>query len=105
MTTKIDGRPFRCPHCGCDCLEMSESGNVQTYAVGDVTMDGYCGEWDTGQPIRTDGDDLDRCVQCADCRHFFDYEELVALVGGPQGDDPNHEEDEDEDDEEGDDDW
>jgi hypothetical protein len=94
MSTKIDGVQFVCPHCGCESLEMSEHGNTSIYAVGDVTMDGYCGDWDTGEPIRTDGDDLDRCVQCAECRHFFDYEELERLVGRQQGDDdPNHEED------------
>jgi hypothetical protein len=35
---------------------------------------------DDGEPIRYDGDDLDRVVQCAECRRFFDREELERLL-------------------------
>ena len=77
--TKVDGKKFKCPKCGCNRLEEVMTDVVQSSVIS-IVGDG--GEADY-ENTSTDGGEVDR-IQCLECgvKVASTYEELVELAKG-----------------------
>ena len=76
--TKVDGKKFKCPKCGCNRLEEVMTDVVQSSVIA-VVEDGAADYENTS----TDGGVVDR-IQCLECGKVVasDYEELADVAEG-----------------------
>ena len=72
--TKVVGKPFKCPKCGCDKLEEVLTNCTQSSSIASVE-DGGEAEYEHSE---TEGGEIDR-IQCIGCGKVIarDFSELV----------------------------